>query len=60
MRPIGTHGFLLQIDSRIHIIHVLLVQFLPQQLHCLTETLEMNDFPFPQELDYIVHIRIIR
>ena len=35
------------IKSRIHIVHVFLVQLLPQQFHSFSESLEMNDFPFP-------------
>ena len=50
---------MLQIDCRIHIVHVFLIQFFPEQLDCLTEPLKMDNFPFPQELDYIVHIRVI-
>ena len=40
-------------------IHILLVQFFPQQLHGFAEPLEVNDLPFPEEFDHIVHIRII-
>ena len=47
------------IKGRIHKVHILLVQLLPQQLHRLTEALEVNNFPFPQELDHVVHIRIV-
>ena len=57
---VGTHCFFLDIDGRIHEIHILLIQFLPQQLHSLAEPLEMNDLPLPQEPDHIVYIRIIR
>lgn len=53
-------AFLLHIDCRIHEIYILLIQFFPQQLHSLSEALEVYDFPFPQELDHVVHIRIIR
>ena len=52
-------GFGLQVDGRIHGIHILLVQLLPQELNRFPEPLEMNDLPFPQELDHIVHIRIV-
>ena len=51
--------FLLHIKSRVHIVDIFLIQFLPQQLHGLTEPLEMDDLPFPQELDHIIDIGII-
>ena len=50
---------LLHIKCRIHGIHILLIQFFPQQLYSFTETLEVYDFSFPQEFNHIVHIRII-
>ena len=40
-------------------IHIFLIQFFPEQLNRLTESLEMNHFPFTQELDHIIHIRIV-
>ena len=55
-----SHGcFLLQIQSRIHIVHIFLVQLFPQELAGLTEPLEMDDFPFPEEPDHVIHIRVI-
>ena len=48
-----------EIERGIHKVYVFLVQLLPKQLHGLTEALEMDDFPFPQELDDIIYIRII-
>ena len=51
--------WVLQVDCRIHVVHVFLIQFFPKQLDRLTEPLKMDNFPFPQELDYIVHIRVI-
>ena len=47
------------IKSRVHMVYILSVQPLPEQLAGFAKALEMNDFPFPQELDHIVHIRII-
>ena len=47
------------IKGGIHIVHILLVQLLPQQLHGLAEPLEVDDLPFPEEFDHVVHIRII-
>ena len=53
-------GFLLHIKCRIHIVYILLVQLFPEQLHRFAEPLEMHHLPFPEELDHIVHIRVIR
>ena len=50
---------LLHIKSWIHMVDIFLIQFLPEQLYRLAETLEMNDLPFPEEFDHIVHIRVI-
>ena len=52
--------FRLQIDRRVHIVYVLLIQLLPQQLHRLAKALEVDDLPLPQELDDIIHIRVVR
>lgn len=59
-----THPFqggssVLQVKCRIHEVHVFLVQFFPQKLHRFAEALEVNHLPFPQELDYVIYIRII-
>ncbi len=43
----------------VHIVNVLLVQLIPQELYSLSKPLEMDDFSLPQELDRIIHIRII-
>lgn len=40
-------------------VHIFLIQLLPQQLHGLTKALEMDDFPLTQEFDHIVHIRVV-
>ena len=53
-------GLFSDVEGWIHKIHIFLVQLFPQQLDCLAKALEVDDFPLPQELDYIVHIRIIR
>ena len=50
----------LHIKRRVHIVYVLLIQFFPKQLNCLTKTLEVYDFPLPEELDHIVYVRIVR
>ena len=49
----------LHIDSWIHEIDILLVEFLPKFLDGFSKTLKMHDFAFPKEFDHIVHIRII-
>lgn len=49
----------LHIEGWIHIIHVSLIQFLAKQLDCLTETLEMDNFPFTEEFNHVINIRII-
>ena len=41
-------------------VHILLIQLLPQQFHCLAKPLEVDYLPFPKELDDIVYIRIVR
>ena len=50
---------LLQIHSGIHIVYILLIQFFSELLHAFTEALEVDDFPFPEEFDHVVHIGII-
>ena len=49
----------LHIKCRIHIVYILLIQLLPQQLNRLSKTLEMNNFTFTKELNHIVYIRIV-
>ena len=51
---------MLHIKCRIHIVHILLVQFLTQQFNGFSEPLEVDNFPLSQEFDDIVHVRIIR
>ena len=50
----------LQVKGRIHKVHIFLIQLLAQQLHGLAKALEMNHLALPEELDHIVHIRVIR
>ena len=52
-------AFFLHIKSRIHEVNIFLVQFFTQQLNCLTETLEVNNFPGTQELNDVIHIRVV-
>ena len=60
MRPRGDALLILQVDGRVHEIHILMIQLFPQQLHGLTEALEVDNLPLPQEFDHIVNIRVIR
>ena len=53
-------GCSLHIDCRIHVVYIFLVQFLPEQLNGFAEPLEVNNFPFTQEFDHVIHIRVIR
>ena len=48
------------IESRIHIIHIFLIQFFSEQLHRFAKSLEVNDLTFSQETDNIIYIRVIR
>ena len=32
----------------------------PEQLGRFSEALEVDDLPFPQELDHVVHVRVVR
>ena len=55
------HGLLDRLDIKcgIHEVYVFLIQLFPQQLHCFAKSLEVDNFPFPKELDHIVDIRIV-
>ena len=50
---------LLHVKRGIHKVNIFLIQLLTKQLNGFAESLEMDDFPFPKELDHIIHIRII-
>ena len=52
--------YCLHVKCRIHKVNIFLIQLFPQKLNCFAKALEMNDFPFPEELNHIIHIRIIR
>ena len=54
-----TRADFLQIDGGIHAVDIPLVQLAPQQLDGLTEPLEVNHLALPEELDDIIHIRVI-
>ena len=56
--PEGCFG--LQIECGVHTVDVFLVQFLTKEFRCFTKSLEMDDLPLPEELNYIIHIRVIR
>ena len=47
------------IQCWIHKVHILLIQLFPQQLYRLAEALEVYHLALPEELDHIVHIRIV-
>ena len=49
----------LHIEGWIHEIYVFLIQLFPKQLYSFTKSLEVDNLPFPQEFDYIVHIRVV-
>lgn len=49
----------LNVKSRVHIVNVLLIQFLAQQLNSLAKPLEVNDLTLTQEFDHVVDIRVI-
>ena len=51
--------FSLHIKGRVGGVDIALIQFFPEQLGRFSEALEVDDFPFPQELDHVVHIRVI-
>ena len=38
---------------------MLLIQIIPCNIQSFTEPLEMNDFPFPQELNHVIDIGVI-
>lgn len=47
------------IDGRIHAVHVLLIQLLPELLDGLAEALEVDYFTLPEEADHVIDIRIV-
>lgn len=47
------------IESGIHIINVLLVQFFPQNLERLSKALEVNNLTLPKEFNHIIYVGII-
>lgn len=49
----------LQIDGRVHAVDIALVQLPAQQFNGFTEPLEMDDLPFPEELDDIIDIGVV-
>ena len=53
------HALFLQVDGRVHAVDVPLIQLPAQKVYGLSEPLEMDDLPLPEELDYIVDIGII-
>ena len=53
------HARFLQVDGRVHAVDVPLIQLPAQKVYGLAEPLEMDDLPLPEELDHVIHIRII-
>ena len=51
--------FALLIKRRIHIVYIFLSQLLAQQLNSFTESLKMDNFPFSEEFNDIIYIRVI-
>lgn len=49
-----------EVESRVHKIDVFMIQFLTQKLDRLAKALEVDNFPFPQEFDNVIHVRIVR
>ena len=41
-------------------VDIFLIHAFFRQTYRFAETLEMHNFPFPQETDYIVNIRVVR
>ena len=56
--PLAGAGFLF-VKSWIHAVYILLIQPLSEKLHGFAKTLEVDDLPLTQELDYIVHVWVI-
>ena len=46
-------------QRRVHIVDILFVQLLAQQLHRLAEALEVDNLAFAQEPDDVVDIRVV-
>ena len=57
-RP-GYLRFFLHIASRVHIIHVLLIELFTKLLDGFSKSLEMDDLPFPQEPDDVIDVGIV-
>ena len=57
--PEGSGGTLSQVDGGVHAVDIALVQLPAEQLDGFTEPLEMDDLPFPEELDDVIDVWII-
>lgn len=60
MPRVYPEAFLLHIKGRIHAVNILLIQPFAKLLQTFAESLEVDDLPFPQELDNVVYIWVIR
>ena len=52
--------FSLHLKGRVGGVDIALIQLFPEQLGRFSEALEVDDLPFPQELDHVVHVRVVR
>ena len=50
----------LHIKCGVHAVNVRWIQLFPQLLNAFAEALEVDDLPFPEKFDHIIHIRIVR
>ena len=51
--------FFLHVKGWVHGVNILLIQLFPQLLDAFAKPLEVDDLPFPEELDHITDIRVI-
>ena len=57
--PNWVRCFFLHVHGRVHKVDILGIQLLTEQLHRLTEALEVDHLALPEELNNIVYIRIV-
>ena len=55
----GHSRLLGQVQGRIHVVDVPLIQTLPQKLHGFAEALEVDDLALAQEADGVVDVRVV-
>ena len=59
LKPIGPPRVLGIVKGRVGEVHILLVHFLSSKAESFSESLEVDNLPGSQELNNIVHIRVI-